>query len=565
MTVRQDTGAVSHNGEGWHTINWQQAHAHVRRLQARIVKATQEGKWGKVKSLQHLLTRSFYAKAIAVKRVTENKGKKTPGVDDIVWQTPQDKWDAISDLNQRGYNPKPLRRIYIPKGHNTIKKRPLGIPTMKDRAMQALYLLALESVAETTGDTCSYGFRKERGCADAIGQCFNTLNKPTSAVWVLEGDIRACFDSISHDWLLENIPMEKEILRKWLKAGYMEKGQRFPTEAGTPQGGIASPVLANMALDGLESLLQEKFPKRKGCYKTYNAPKVNLIRYADDFVITGRSKELLEHEVKPVVEAFLKTRGLELSPDKTLITHLDIGFDFLGQNIRKYNGKLLIKPSKKSVKQHLDQVRSRIKTNPSISAGKLIRKLNPVLRGWALYHRHVVSKDTFAHVQKEVMLALLRWVRRRHKNKGALWRKQKYFTVHNGHDWVFFGEDHGKEITLFNPAYLPIKRHTKIRKDANPFDPAWEMYFEKRLETKMVNHLQGRKQLIRLWKAQNGVCPVCQERITTETGWNNHHIKPRALGGTDTYENRVLLHPNCHRMIHNSNISVEKPRLDKGR
>lgn len=203
-----------------------------------------------------------------------------------------------------------------------------------------------------------------------------------------------------------------------------------------------------------------------------------------------------------------------------------------------------------SIKHSNPAIPSISNKKPTTSAGKLIRRLNPVLRGWALYHRHVVSKETFAHVQKEVMLTLLRWVRRRHKNKSAIWRKQKYFTIKNGHDWVFFGEDHGKEITLFNPAYLPIQRHTKIRKDANPFDPAWEMYFEKRLETKMVNHLQGRKQLIRLWKAQNGICLVCQERITTDTGWNNHHIKPRALGGTDTYENRVLLHPNCHRMIH---------------
>lgn len=565
MTVEQPTGAVSHNVGGWHAIDWQQAHAHVRRLQARIVKATQEGRWNKVKSLQRLLTHSFYAKAIAVKRVTENKGRNTPGVDGIVWQTPQDKWDAINDLQQRGYTPQPLRRLYIPKGYDKSKKRPLGIPTMKDRAMQALYLLALEPIAETTGDPNSYGFRKERSCADAIEQCFNTLGKSSSAVWVLEGDIRACFDTINHEWLLDHIPIDKDILRKWLQAGYMEKGQLFPTDAGTPQGGIISPVLANMVLDGLESLLAEKFPKRKGVYKDYDAPKVNLIRYADDFVITGRSKELLENEAKPVVEAFLKERGLELSPEKTLITHIEEGFDFLGQNVRKYKGKLLIKPSKKSTKKHLDQVRSIIKDNPTLSAGKLIRILNPILKGWAMYHRHVVSKETFAHVQKEVIIALLRWVKRRHGDKNAEWRKKKYFTREEGHDWVFFGEDGGRIVTLFNPAYLPIKRHTKIRKNANPFDPEWEMYFEKRLEKKMVNHLYGRKQLIRLWKDQNGMCPICQGSITIETGWNNHHIKPRALGGSDTYENRVLLHPNCHRMVHNRNLYVEKPRLDKGR
>lgn len=565
MTVEQSTGAVSHNVGGWHTIDWQQAHAHVRRLQARIVKATQEGRWGKIKSLQRLLTRSFYAKAIAVKRVTQNKGKKTPGVDGVVWRTPQEKWEAIQDLQQRGYQPQPLRRIYIPKGNDKTKKRPLGIPTMKDRAMQALYLLALEPIAETTGDPDSYGFRKERSCADAIGQCFIALGKPISPQWVLEGDIRACFDSISHEWLLANIPMEKEILRKWLEAGYMEQGQLFPTDAGTPQGGIASPVLANMALDGLQTLLREQFPPSTGRGETYFAPKVNLIRYADDFVITGVSKELLESKVKPLIEAFLSERGLELSPQKTVITHIEEGFDFLGQNVRKYNGKLLIKPSKKSVKKHLDQVRSIIRENPTLSAGKLIRMLNPILRGWAMYHHHVVSKETFSHVQKELTFALIRWAKRRHRNKGAKWCKKKYFKRENGHDWIFFGEDRGQEITLFSPAYLPIERHAKIRKDANPFDPEWEMYFEKRLEKKMVNHLYGRKQLIRLWKDQNGIYPICQERITVETGWNNHHIKPRALGGSDTYENRVLLHPNCHRMVHNRNLYVEKPRLDKRR
>jgi len=565
MTVEHSTGAVSHTAEGWHTIDWQQAHTHVRRLQTRIVKATQVGQWNKVKTLQRLLTRSFYAKAMAVKRVTENKGKNTPGVDGVVWQTPQDKWNAINDLQQHGYTPQPLRRIYIPKGQDTSKKRPLGIPTMKDRAMQALYLLALEPIAETTGDPNSYGFRKERCCADAIEQCFNTLAKPTSPVWVLEGDSRACFDTISQDWLLDNIPMEKDILRKWLKAGYMEKEHLFPTEAGTPQGGIASPVLANMALDGLEALLAEKFPKRKGRYSTYNAPKVNLIRYADDFIITGRSKELLENEVKPVVEAFLRERGLELSPEKTLITHIESGFDFLGQNVRKYDSKLLIKPSKKSVKKHLNRIRATIKDNPTLSAGRLIRLLNPQLRGWAMYHRHVVSKEIFAHVQKEVILALLRWVQRRHGNKSAKWRKEKYFKREDGHDWVFFGEDTVQEVTLFNPAYLPIQRHTKIRQEANPFDPEWELYFEKRLETKMVNHFHGRKQLIRLWREQKGVCPVCQERITVETGWNNHHITSRVLGGPDTYENRVLLHPNCHRMVHSRKLSVEKPRPGKGR
>jgi RNA-directed DNA polymerase len=343
------TGAVSHdNVEDWHSIDWQSAHKTVRRLQVRIVKATQEGRWGKVKALQRLLTHSYSAKALAVKRVTENQGKNTPSVDGELWNTPQKKLQAVRQLQKRGYRPQPLKRTYIPKSSDKTKKRPLGIPTLYDRAMQAVYLLALEPVAETTADTCSYGFRRERSTHDAIERCFNALARRNNAKWVMEGDIKACFDTISHEWLLTNVPVERSILRKWLKAGYLEKGKLFPTEEGTPQGGIISPVLANMALDGLEALLLKHFPK--GLSQGKNA-LVNLVRYADDFVITGFSRELLENEVKPLVEAFLQERGLRLSPEKTLITHIDDGFDFLGQNVRKYKGKLLIKPARKRTRK----------------------------------------------------------------------------------------------------------------------------------------------------------------------------------------------------------------------
>lgn len=334
MSAEQySAGATSHINTDWHAINWQAAHENVRRLQARIVKATQQGRWGKVQALQHLLTHSFSGKIIAVKRVTENDGNKTAGVDQILWKTPQEKMNAVSTLKQRGYRPLPLRRVYIPKSNG--KRRPLGIPTMRDRAMQALYLLALDPVAETTADPNSYGFRKERSCADAIGQCYNALAKRTSASWILEGDIRACFDQISHTWLLTHVRMDKVILRKWLQAGYMEKSVFFPTQEGTPQGGIISPVLANLALDGLEKRLREKYPTVGSGMRVGKQAQVNLIRYADDFVVTGRTQTLLEHEVKPLVEQFLRERGLQLSAEKTRLTHIEDGFDFLGQNVRK--------------------------------------------------------------------------------------------------------------------------------------------------------------------------------------------------------------------------------------
>src|SRR5256886_10843901 len=231
-------GAASHEAENWHSINWNKAHCNVRRLQARIVKATQEKKWGKVKARPRLLTHSFSGKALAVRRVTENQGKNTPGVDKVTWKTPQKKSNAIYSLRQRDYHPQPLRRIYIPKKNG--KKRPLGIPVMKCRAMQALYWLALHPVAETTADPNSYGFRPQRSTADAIEQCFKVLGKQTSPQWVLEGDIKGCFDGISHEWLLTHIPMEKALLKKWLKSGYMEKNTLYPTEEGTPQGGISA-------------------------------------------------------------------------------------------------------------------------------------------------------------------------------------------------------------------------------------------------------------------------------------------------------------------------------------
>ena len=278
MTAAQPAGATSHGLKDWHAIDWRAVNQNVRRLQARIVKAEQEGRRGKVKALQRLLTRSFSGKALAVRRVTENQGKRTAGVDGLTWDTPEQKASAIHALRQRGYQPRPLRRVYIPKKNG--KKRPLGIPTMRDRAMQALYLLALAPIAEVRADPNSYGFRPERSTADAIAQCFKALAKANSPEWVLEGDIKSCFDRISHDWLLAHIPMEQAVLRAWLKAGFMEQHVLYPTEEGTPQGGIISPTLANLALDGLERLLRAHFPKREA---GRNA-KVNLIRYADDFV-----------------------------------------------------------------------------------------------------------------------------------------------------------------------------------------------------------------------------------------------------------------------------------------
>src|SRR5437588_6179653 len=297
---------------------------------------------------------------------------------------------------------------------------------MKCRAMQALYLLALDPVAETTADPNSYGFRPQRSTADAIEQCFCALGKQKSAQWILEGDIRGCFDAISHQWLLTHIPMEKAILKKGLKAGYLEQHILYPTEAGTPQGGIISPVLANMTLDGLERAIHEAIPPTT---RKAREAKVHLIRYADDFLISGSSKELLEQEMKPLVEAFLRERGLQLSPEKTLITHIEDGFDFLGQNVRKYKtgkrDKLLIIPSKKNVKAFLEKIRAIVKANKGLSAGKLIEKLNPMIRGWANYHRHIVSNKAYSSVDAMIYQAIRRWMNRRHRGKSEAWKSKR--------------------------------------------------------------------------------------------------------------------------------------------
>lgn len=559
MTASIHAGAASHELD-WHAIDWRKANENARRLQARIVKATKEGRWGKVKALQRLLTHSFSGKVLAVRRVTENQGKRTPGVDQVTWDTPHKKAKAVSELRQRGYHPRPLRRIHIPKSNG--KTRPLGIPTMRDRAMQALYLLALNPISETMADPNSYGFRRERSTADAIAQCFNTLSKGWSPQWILEGDIEGCFDNISHDWLLEHVPMDKAILRKWLEAGYLEQGRLFPTEAGTPQGGIASPVLANLALDGLERELRALYPKHSS--RAHKA-QVNLIRYADDFVITGRTKELLKDEVKPLVTAFLRERGLELSGEKTKIVHIEEGFDFLGQNVRKYNGKLLIKPSKKNVKALLAKVRGIIKANPEIPAGKLVVQLNPVIRGWANYHRHVVSSDTYRSVDCSVFRALWRWAKRRHHQKGARWLKDKYFPEHGTRKWVFTGTfrdpDGRRRVRRLSLATdVRIERHVKVTGEANPYDPEWEVYFERRLGVRMQANLKGRRQLLYLWKRQGGICPVCKQKLEVLGEWHNHHKVWQSKGGSDTSENRVLLHPNCHMQVHNPGNIPTQPR-----
>lgn len=533
----------------WESINWETASAYVRKLQMRIVKAQKEGHISKVKSLQWLLTHSFYAKALAVRRVTSNRGKNTPGVDHELWKTPQAKFKAIAKLNRRGYQPQPLRRVYIPKKNG--KMRPLSMPTMTDRAMQTLYKFALEPIAETYADPNSYGFRVGRGTHDAIEQCFTDLNKGKSPEWILEGDIKGCFDHISHEWLMENIPMDTQILGKWLKSGFVETGRIFPTEEGTPQGGAISPTLMNMTLDGLERILRERFPARRKVNGETVFDKVNFVRYADDFIVTGTNPEILRNEVMPLIGTFLKERGLQLSEEKTLITHINDGFDFLGQNVRKYNGKLLIKPSKASIKAFLKKVRDIIKENKSTKQETLIRKLNPVIRGWVNYHRHVVSSETFSWIDHQIYKSLWSWAKRRHKNKGHRWIARKYWHDIKGRKWTFAAKlDRGSDaeaqyLSLEYATNTKITRFKKVVAESNPFDERWARYYEERDGEKMLNSSKGRDKLIRIWRSQSRSCPVCGDRITSETGFRIH-----AAQNDGKQKTLTMLHPWCHKAIH---------------
>ena len=532
-------GTLSHSANGWYAINWRQVNRHVRRLQVRIAKAMKEGRRGKVHALRRILVRSLAGARWAVRQVTEAKGKKTPGIDGIVWTMAQQKQAAIAALQRGRYRAQPLRRLYLPKANG--KKRPLGIPCFQDRARQALHALALDPIAETMADANSYGFRRERSPADAIEQCFIVLARKNAARWILEGDIHACFDEIQHSWLLDHTPMDRTLLRQWLKAGYLERGHFHTTTAGTPQGSPISPTLCNLTLDGLETVLKTQF----------RGHKVNLIRFADDFIVTGDSKALLEHQVQPVIEIFLHERGLRLSATKTRIVSMDEGFDFLGQNLRKYRGKLIIQPAQKAVKSLLTQVRTTLKQHPSVSAATIIEQLNPVIRGWTQYHRHVCSKTIFGKIDFHIHHAVWQWAVRRHRNKPKRWIRQRYFTTQAGNHWVFTAINSKQQlIQLFRAATLPIQRHIKIRAQANPYDPDHERYFEQRLMKKWASGSIGSRRAQRLWQSQQGHCTHCGHLITEDGRWEIHHRIPRHQGGPDTLDNLILLHRTCHRQLH---------------
>jgi RNA-directed DNA polymerase len=484
MTVKNIscTGALTTKVTEWDAIDWQTAKSFVYRLQVRIAKAFENKQYGKAKALQWLLTHSFYAKCLAVKRVVQNRGAKTPGVDKVIWNTPKQKIRAVNSLKRRGYKTLPLRRIYIPKKVKG-ELRPLSIPVMHCRAMQALYLLALEPIAEILADENSYGFRPLRSAADATSQCHSLLCRRGSAEYILEADIQSCFTEISHDWLLKHVPMDKTILANWLTAGYIEKGSLYPTLRGTPQGGIISATLLVIVLAGLESVVRTAIGNRK-------KNKVYFSIYADDFIVTSATRELLTERVQPLIVAFLAERGLTLSRDKTHITPITDGFDFLGINLRKYrNGKVINKPSKASIQAFLADIRQTIKSHPTAKTENLIRLLNPKIRGWTNYFRNVCAGSAFQYIAHHIFLALWQWAKRRHHNKGLRWIKRKYFRQSQTRQWIFSSRIRNKDgslgvIDLFDAGAVKIQRHIKIRAEATAFNPKYDAYFKHRAKCK---------------------------------------------------------------------------------
>ena len=386
--------ACTSSDKGWKNIDFKTAKANVKKLQMRIAKAHKAGACGKVESLQHTLIHSFYAKAIAVKTVVSNKGKSTSGIDNTIWKTDEDKFHAISTLRRRGYKPRPLRRVYISKHDG--RKRPLSVPTMRDRTMQTLYKFALEPIAEVTADPNSYGFRNGKSTQDAIQRCIEVLSEYQAHVWILEGDIKSCFDNIYHDWIMEHIPIDKEVLRKFLKSGFIEYEKFNPTKRGIAQGGCISTIICNMTLDELEKQI-----------KTTCHEDVHFIRYADDFIVISESKDSLQQEAIPIIKSFLAERGLSLSAEKTKITHIDNGFDFLGWNVRRRDNKqVLVEPSKKNLTAILNKIHDVIKRDFPTTREQRYTILKPIIVGWRNYHKGVVTTSSLNQAENDILFLI---------------------------------------------------------------------------------------------------------------------------------------------------------------
>jgi RNA-directed DNA polymerase len=530
--------------DDWSSIDWPAVERNVRRLQERIFWASQNGERARVKNLQRLLVRSRCAKLLAIRRVTQiNRGKRTPGIDGVVCPGPSSRLAMFrKGLNLKGYRPKSVRRVYIPKTDG--KQRPLGIPTMLDRVMQALVTLALEPEWEPRFEANSYGFRPGRCTMDAIEAIYRALSQKGSSRWVLDADIAKCFDQIDHAALLGRLPVFTSTIRRWLKAGVVELGTLNATTMGTPQGGVISPLLANIALDGMERLFgAERSDGRQivPCLRKGSDRGINLIRYADDFVVTAPSREVLENVVVPRLAMFLASRGLELSAAKTRIVHIDDGFDFLGFNIRRFpNGKLLVQPQKEKVSAHRRALSAFLRENRQRPTAEVITALSPVIRGWCNYYRHAVSKRTFCVLDDHVWRITYKWAKRRHPNKTRRWVVNRYYGVDRGHGWVLC------EGRLRLPRHneTRVSRFVKVKGKVSPFDPNLRDYWEERRQRRLVREA-GRFNRVHLLKQQEGRCAVCRAVFDADLDQHdNTNVVVRRDPATGDNA-RVLVHRWC--------------------
>lgn len=539
----------------WNSIDWKNANRQVRNLRQRIFRATREEDWKKVQSLQKLMLRSYSNAQISVRRVTQiNQGKNTPGVDKLVIKTPTERGKLVDEIiSFTPWRAKPVRRVYIPKANG--KQRPLGIPVIKDRAIQAMVKNALEPTWEARFEATSYGFRPGRSCQDAIFKIYQHIRPHKTTKWIVDADILAAFDNIDHEFLLKTIGQVpgRELIHQWLKAGYVDKNVFHETESGTPQGGVISPLLANIALHGMEKALGMRYVSNGKGKPRKNIGKRGVVRYADDFVVLCKTKEDAETSMQ-ILKEWLAIRGLTLSPEKTRIVHISQGFDFLGFNLRQYKSKktrtgwkTLIRPSKKSVQKIRERLREEWLSLNGRNVLTVIQRLNPIIRGWANYYRTQVAKRTFSNLDHYMVRREIRYVKRGHPTKPKYWWKSKYFGKLNPSKkdtWVFGDKKTGVYLLRF--AWFKIERHKLVFGSASPDDPSLKEYWRKRELAKMRN-LQPN--LRRLALRQAGVCPHCGQSLFIEEDIEKHHIMARRIGGPDTDENKVLLHYLCHQQI----------------
>lgn len=538
----------------WNAINWRDVNSQVNNLRKRIYRAACEGNMKLVSSLQKLMLRSKSNKLHAIRRVTQvNKGRNTPGIDKIVVNTDKDRSLLLKQLACKDIKSvKPIKRVYIPKGSG--KTRPLGLPTILDRCRQAVVKSALEPYWEAKFEGCSYGFRPGRSPHDAIEKMFCIARPGKSRPWILDADIEGAFDNIDHDFLLQalgNFPARKWI-EAWLKSGVMENCQVTSTIAGTPQGGIISPLLSNIALHGMEESLNISY-LQSGSINTKS--EYALVRYADDFVVFSKSKTSCLR-AKEILKPWLLKRGLKFSETKTQILHIEDGIDFLGFNIKhcntqsKKSGKILLcRPSKDSIKAYRKQIILECKRCRSRTTEGIINTLNPKIKGWCNYFKSVSSKATFSTLDRWMWSKLSSFVQKRHPNKSRRWRNSKYWGKIKGRNdqWVFMDKDNPKDLFLWKLAWTPIRRHVLVKGRSSPDDPKLREYWKKR-QTNKSQYLFRLKAI--LWQNQAGLCYLCKDNIDNGEAIDIHHKIPRSLGGSDKLENLVVLHSACHKQVH---------------